>query len=594
MDETDLNRAFDGGMEAVPTTPSDLESDGSFADFDTQTWVPHDGASATGTSSPPSKTGTGKMNSSYLSSVHGGATVPGSLDGSVVPGFDVSSTSSHDSEEARTKPPRKRLSIKWVLLCGVLFVAVFAGGIVAGLTAGQNNASSVEVAAPPSNVSGGNTTTPQDTPAGPQQDGTTTESPSPSPSEDDWMTDAPTFSPTDSPTVITADVVRVPILAPTREDIAPTVERDVYDYTANSAYMVGVYYYPWHGDDFHNGEGYLRKNVVPRQYPSLGEYDDSDPAVIAEHMKMFRRANIGLLVTSWWGPDKLEDSITKDVILEHEHLGNLKVALHYETSGRLGPESDDYAQARDDIDYMCEHYFNHPNYYKIDGRPVLVVYISRFLEEVGTLEQALLTMRSEAAKCGHNLYLIGDEVFKSAPDPTVPHFPFWYFDAVTNYDIYGSAGRPEGYAGKLAVDLYYQDQAQWKKQAAADNCRYIPAVSPGYNDRGVRLENDHPALSRRLTADAEEGSLFHYQLKHAKDLTDPELGRLILVNSFNEWHEDTQIEPVATGEATEWPPLMTQGLEYVGYGNLYLDILGASTVSAASGGIFDYLYDNYD
>jgi hypothetical protein len=36
---------------------------------------------------------------------------------------------------------------------------------------------------------------------------------------------------------------------------------------------------------------------------------------------------------------------------------------------------------------------------------------------------------------------------------------------------------------------------------------------------------------------------------------------------------------------------MTQELEYVGYGNLYLDILGASTVSEHGQGLFDYLYD---
>ena len=153
------------------------------------------------------------------------------------------------------------------------------------------------------------------------------------------------------------------------------------------------------------------------------------------------------------------------------------------------------------------------------------------------------------------------------------------------------AGRPKGHAGRTAVSLYYEKQAEWKDETAKENCRFIPAVSPGYNDRGVRLENDHPALSRRLTEHAEEGSLFHYQLKFAKELADPGMEKLIMVNSFNEWHEDTQIEPVAVGGSASWPPLMTQGLEYVGYGNLYLDILGASTRSAEGQGIFDYLYE---
>jgi len=323
--------------------------------------------------------------------------------------------------------------------------------------------------------------------------------------------------------------------------------------------------------------------------PALGEYNDSDPGVIAHHKKWFRHANIGLLVTSWWGPNRLEDSNTTDVVMEHEDVGNLKIALHYETTSRLGDRREKLPNAKADNKYMCENYFNHPNYYQIDGRPVLLIYVSRKLYSVGTLEEALLTMRSTASKCGHNLYLIGDTVFESAPDPNEPHLPFWYFDAVTNYDVYGSSGAPEGHAGTDRVDNYYQQQAEWKEQALQEGCRYVPAVSPGYNDRGVRIENDHPPLSRRITSGSKEGSLFQYQLKQAKELVDSKVDNMILVNSFNEWHEDTQIEPVI-GEPASWPFNITKGVEYVGYGELYLDILGAATSSDTSQHTkYDYL-----
>mmetsp|Transcript_7616 Transcript_7616/g.18987 ORF Transcript_7616/g.18987 Transcript_7616/m.18987 type:complete len:565 (+) Transcript_7616:130-1824(+) len=352
-----------------------------------------------------------------------------------------------------------------------------------------------------------------------------------------------------------------------------------YDYRSNSDYLVGTYYYPWHGDEFHNGGGYLRRNLTPPQQPALGEYNDSDPQIIAQHMKWFRKANIGLLVTSWWGPGRIEDTNTKDVILQHEDIGNLKIALHYETTGRI---KGDMSTPRSDIKYICENYFDNPNYYKIDGRPVLFVYVTRVLHRDGVLEEALLTMRSEASKCGHNLYLIGDHVFQSAPDPNEEFVPFWYFDAVTNYDVYGSSGRPDGYAGKDAVETYYAEQEKWKNQALEENCRYVPPVSPGYNDRGVRLDKDNPPLSRRLTADSDEGSLFWYQLKNALQLVDPLVDNMVIVNSFNEWHEDTQIEPavVVPGSETDGttePELYTGGLEYVGYGELYLEILGAMT-----------------
>ena len=380
------------------------------------------------------------------------------------------------------------------------------------------------------------------------------------------------------------------------ETVNETVdEEDLgFDYTANSDYLVGTYYYPWYGNNFHNGEGYLRQDLIPQQEPALGEYNDSDADVIAQHMQWFRQANIGLLVTSWWGPNRGEDNTTKNVIMEHQDIGNLKIALHYETTGRINDDGD-MSVPRDDIKYMCENYFDHPNYYKIDGRPVLAVYVTRVLHREGILEEALLTMRSEASKCGHNIYLIGDQVFGSAPDPEDELTPFWYFDAVTNYDVYGSTGRPGGYAGKEAVDGYYSEQKEWRDQALKVDTHFIPAVTPGYNNRGAQLQLDRPPLSRRLTQVSEEGSLFWYQLKQALELASPQVDSMILVNSFNEWHEDTQIEPVVSsgtmGDDTSDPALLTTGLGYVAYGELYLDLLGAATSKNVEDAVlFDQLY----
>lgn len=313
--------------------------------------------------------------------------------------------------------------------------------------------------------------------------------------------------------------------------------------------------------------------MEPRQLPALGEYDDSQPEIIAQHLRWSRQANIGLWITSWWGPNRLEDTNTKDVIMNHPDLGGMKIALHYETVGRL---KSGFAAVRDDIKHICEFYFDHPNYYKINGRPVIFVYITRKLSREGSLEQTILTMRSTATKCGHDVYLIGDHVFDDAPEEGEMFTPFWYFDAVTNYDVYGAMGRPSPYAGTLMVDNYYNKQRDWRTSAILNDCRYVPAVSPGYNDRGVRLEADHPPLSRKLTETSEEGSLFAYQLSKAKALVDPEVDNLLVVNSFNEWHEDTQIEP-AFGGRTNLPLNLTKGVYYEGYADLYLEVLRKST-----------------
>jgi hypothetical protein len=82
-----------------------------------------------------------------------------------------------------------------------------------------------------------------------------------------------------------------------------------------------------------------------------------------------------------------------------------------------------------------------------------------------------------------------------------------------------------------------------------------------------------------------EGSLFSAELTQAVlPNLDPTANNILMVSTFNEWHEDTQIEPtvVANPTTTDSSGLgtYTQGYSYSGYGNLYLDLLHAATVLA--------------
>ena len=333
---------------------------------------------------------------------------------------------------------------------------------------------------------------------------------------------------------------------------------------------VGVYYYPWYGSDFHGGQ-YLREHLVPVQQPTLGEYDDMDPAVVAKHIAWSEYAEIDVWVASWWGPRSREDQTLLGHILPHPDLGSLRIAVIYETVG-LTNQFTDYSAVSGHISYLAANYFDDPHYLRIDGKPVLFVYLTRVLAHEGQLTNTIATMRSAAQAAGHDLYIVGDQAFGT---PAGPPASFDELDAITNYDVYGSMG-VHGFAGQAAVDAYFAAQDQWRALANAAGVDYLPAITPGFNDTGVR--QGHDPVSRQLTTESDFGSLFASMLALAQDRTDGDAHDLVMVTSWNEWHEDTQIEPVTEAAPTNRDDSAdgndyTHGLSYEGYGTLYLDIL---------------------
>lgn len=351
---------------------------------------------------------------------------------------------------------------------------------------------------------------------------------------------------------------------------------------------VGVYYYPWHAGDFHRNAGYIREVLEPRGRPQLGEYDDRSPWVISQHLAWSRQANVNTWICSWWGPFSREDNTIRSNILTNSDLGDHKIALFYESTGRIF-ENENWSVQRvqGDMSHICLNYFNNKNYLRIDGKPVLAMYLTRLLDTqrprgVSVLEETTRIMRETArAVCGTEIYIIGDQVWRGAPSSSANYEAFNHLDAVTNYDVYGNVGGAPYAGGDRIRNFYERQQTEWKAAANSRGVAYIPAASPGYNDRNVRLERNNMALSRRLTEYDKEGSLFEEELKQARYLVDDRADRLLFVNSFNEWHEETQIEPTI-GEGTNLPLLYTNGVYYEGYGDLYLNILRSTTCSGAT------------
>jgi glycoprotein endo-alpha-1,2-mannosidase len=342
--------------------------------------------------------------------------------------------------------------------------------------------------------------------------------------------------------------------------------------------IVGAYYYPWYVGEESEWQQTLRQQLDPPQSPRAGLYRSDDPQVIKEHIAQSLRAGISFWSVSWWGPQSLTDRNFRHAILDHPDAASLRFAVHYESTGRFGdPNHPNLKNWEEDLKYLEEHYFSHPNYLRINDRPVLFVYLSRvFLRDQG----AAIVQAARARPSG--IFIVGDDVF--GPEYRAE----WAqkFDAVTAYDVYGQSSGVHG-STRQAMNQLATNYREARQAANQVGTAFIPAVSPGFNDTVIR--NGHPVMPRRFKDQGEgaDGDVFRDMIAIAAiPNLDPRCGRLMMVTSFNEWYEDSQIEatvgnqPSTAYDLSSSKSKFTAEAQYEDYGNRYLEILAQSFAPA--------------
>jgi glycoprotein endo-alpha-1,2-mannosidase len=355
-----------------------------------------------------------------------------------------------------------------------------------------------------------------------------------------------------------------------------------------SKVLFGAFYYLWYPGNWR--EGYINGLLTPPQLPALGEYDSSDLKTVEQQIAWSSQYGLHFWAISWWPGHPELDKILREKTLKAKNISDLKFCIFYETAG-LGLAEDRIVFTPDktqkmiaDFKYLAQTYFNHPSYLKVRGKPVVILYLTRTFS--GNYPEAISLLRKNLKEMGFDLYLIADEIFwyvmRSVPLPPSPQpnlNRIKLFDAVTAYNMYDWA-RPKqmGYGHDSTFLQEVHDLYLEYRSALGREVPLVPAIIPGYNDRGVRRSENHPVIPRQFAPDMEEGSFFQKALERTVlPFVDP-ANPLVLITSFNEWNEGTQIEPTIESALTrkDRSPSKTdytQGFAYKGYGQKYLSIL---------------------
>jgi len=353
---------------------------------------------------------------------------------------------------------------------------------------------------------------------------------------------------------------------------------------------MGAYYYSWYPDNLRLGT--LAGHLVPPRAPDPSLYHSSDPAVAERAIDQASAAGIDFFALDYWPNHPERNRGVDNGFLRARNLSSMRFAMLYETQDLVasGPYSTNThltpaVQARlvSDMVALATNYLTRPQYLRIGGRPVIFWYLTRTL--TGDVAGAVAAVRTALAQRGYDVVLVADEIFwrvstltgtlTTAPQPSRARL----FDGITWYNLF-DASTP-AFAGYGSQTPFLRDATalvQRYRTDLGDAVPIVPAVIPGYNDRGVRLGEGHLAIPRQWEKGGADGSFLQHMFD---DLALPSVDRrlpMVMITSWNEWNEDTAVEPGRPAAATtvddsSTGSAYTQGYRYGGLGAPELDVV---------------------
>ena len=303
--------------------------------------------------------------------------------------------------------------------------------------------------------------------------------------------------------------------------------------------------------------------------PLWGYEDESDPVAVARKIDAATAAGVNVFIYDWYwygGRPFLENALDKGFLgakncermkfyvmwANHDVTGlwNNKMSTADGKNDVIWPAKVSDKDFNVIVDRWIKLYFSRPNYYKIDGKPVLSIYdIEGFVKWDG-LDKAkarLAYLRERVKSAGFpglHLQVVGGYFMVNAKDA----LPELGVDSFTSYSwndgTWGQINdkaRPEfSYSewGDAAVKFHDRYMAGAKALGAV----YFPNLTVGW-DTNAR----YPMTETRRIVRNSNPVDFERFARHVKSWADANIPanmpKLITVNSWNEWTEGTYLEP---------------------------------------------------
>jgi hypothetical protein len=184
---------------------------------------------------------------------------------------------------------------------------------------------------------------------------------------------------------------------------------------AKTKYTIWAHYCALWKQDTHIG--WKAIEPWPERKPVLGWYDEGTPEVADWHIKYMLEHGISGAIYCWYRSN-LNAPATQslghaldDGLLKARYLSMIKFGIMWENGCAQGVASADDLM-KNVLPFWIDHYFSNPSYIRIDGKPVLYIWVpSNLRQQLHDSETVRKTLDAMRAECKHRglggLYIVG-------------------------------------------------------------------------------------------------------------------------------------------------------------------------------------------